>query len=622
MTFMKLDFRPGVNRETTDYANAGGWYDCNLVRFRQGRPERMGGWVKVNTVNQLVGTGRSLFPWVTLNGEQLYGIGTHLKYFISQGGGLTDVTPVRRDVTLGTNPITTVGSGSAVIEVADPGNGSGVGDYVTLSGVVGAVDGIPEAELNAEHIVTSVTSANAWQATVSTVATTGGVAGGGTAVKAEYQITIGLNTTVVGLGYGSDTYGAGGYGDSSGSLTVGNKLRLWDEDNFGEDLLMNVRDGGVYHYDVSVATRGTALSALTGSSSAPTVARQLIVSNNDRHVIAFACDDIGSVGTQDLLLIRWSDQESVINWDQTPETTAGSMRLNGGSEIVAAVEAQEEILVFTDTTLHSLRYIGDPYTFGQQIMGSEVSLIGPNAVIADGSVSYWMGADRFYRYTGTIEPMRSTVEEYIFGRLNKNQGLKVMAGLNKGENEVIWLYPSTDGQENDSYVIFNYVEDVWYYGAFARTAWHDRHFDPYPTAIGADGYVYYHDNGCDDGENEPATALNPYIESSDFELANGDRLMLINRLVPDVTFDGSSNASPSVTITLTPRDYPGEAYDTGDAEASVVTRSAVLPVEQYTKLKNIRIRGRALKYRIESTALGVFWRQGSPRIDARPDGRR
>jgi len=618
----KLQFKPGINREGTNYSNSGGWFDCDKIRFREGFPENIGGWVKL-TDSAFLGIARSIHPWSALDGNQLYGMGTHLKYYIVEGGATIDITPIRRTVTLGVDPITTDAAGSAVLIITDTNHGAAKEDFVTLSGATGPIDDIPVSEINVEHQITELVDANTYQITVTTTATAGSVSGGGAAVVAEYQINTGLNTTIIGLGWGADPWGAGGWGDAAITTTVGTKLRLWSEDNFGEDLIICPRDGSIYLFDTSVGisstNRADEISGIAGQVDAPTVAREVMVSNNDRHVIAFGTNDVGSA-VQDLLLIRWADQEDNLNWEQLTTTTAGTLRLNTGSEIITAREVRDEILVWTDASLHSMRFLGPPFTFGQRLVAPNTSLVGPNAVIAFDDFTAWMGVDQFYIYSGRVAPLHCTVEDFVFKRLNRGQLQKVYAGTNQNEAEIIWLYPSTASEEVDSYVIYNYEQNIWYYGTIVRTAWQDRYFEETPIAAGDDGFVYIHENGCDDGSTTPATAINAFVESSDFEIGEGYHFSFIRRLLPDITFDGSVADMPQATVTITPREFLGTTYDTGDASA--ITRSATVPVEQFNDQFHIRLRGREIKYRVESNQLGVFWRQGIPRLDIRPDGRR
>lgn len=618
MNNLKLTFRPGIDRESTDYGNSGGWYACDKVRFRNGYPEKIGGWVKFTT-EAMQGTGRSLFAWSTLTSARFYGVGTNLKYYQIQGTQPVDITPIRRSVTLGTDPFTTGASGSSTITVDDTAHGAVLNDFVTFSGATG-FDGIPAGELNIEHQITSIIDVDSYTIEVTSTASAGSVSGGGASVDADYQINVGLDTTVLGDGWGTGGWGEGGWGEASGSLTVSDRLRLWHQDNFGEDLLFNVQDGDIFIKKGadSPATRGTELSAEPGAVDVPVVARQIMVSDIDRHTIAFGCNDIVS-SDQDPLLVRWSQQQSNINWLISTTTTAGSFRINRGSKIIRAIETQNEILVFTDVSLHSVRYLGPPFTFGQTRIGVNVSLLAPNAVVTNGSQAFWMGRGVFYVYDGLIRAMDCKINDFVFNQINENQLEKIFTGINRLDDEVFWFIP-TGTDENDFYVVYNYLQDIWYYGTIDRTAWIDSHFESTPLAVSPDGFVYLHENGADDGSTMPVTAIEAHIESSNFELGEGDRFMYIRRHIPDINFRNSTASLPEVTVTLSARSYQGENYV--DSVNGAIVQTSVIPVDTYTTKNDIRLRGRAIQYRIESTETGVQWRQGVPRLEIRPDGRR
>ncbi len=469
--------------------------------------------------------------------------------------------------------------------------------------------------------------AGSTNAVLYTVNTTTGVAtavssstGGGAAVSAAYQINVGLDSTVLGTGWGVEGWGLGGWGEAATTAVVSDRLRLWHEDNVSEDVVFNVRDGQIFYKDLStgVAARAVELQTLAGASDTPVVARQVLVSDNDRHTIAFGTNEIGSI-IQDKQLIRWSDRESVANWTPDTVTSAGSLRINRGSEIIRALETQREILVFTDTSLHSMRFIGAPDVFGQVQVGENVSLIAPKAVVSDGSVVYWMGRGHFYLYDGRVQELPCTLESFIFDFLTELQTEKISTGVNRRESEIWWFLPYADAPENSLYVIYNYQQKIWYYGDLPRTVWIDSQFEPVPLAGSPDGFIYSHEVGNDDGSVIPNVPLPTFIESSDFEIGDGYHFMLSRRLYPDITFIGSTTDTPTVTITLQPRNYPGANF--GPAEGGTVARSAVVPVEQFTTVVPARVRGREIKYRIEGTQLGLRWRQGLPRLEARPDGR-
>lgn len=618
---IKLLLKPGINRETTDYGNSGGYYDCNLVRFHNGHPESIGGWQRF-TNQQAQGTFRSLFPWSTLNGARFYGAGTNWKYYIINTPGLVDITPIRRTATLGANPFTTSGVGSTTIIVTDASNGAVLNDFVTFSGSAGAISGIPAAEFNAEHQITSILTANTYTIEVTTGAAAGGVSGGGAAVVAAYQINVGLDISVVGNGWGVGPWGSGTWGSASGSSADLIQLRLWTQDNFGEDLLFNVRDGGIYFKDMSgaIGARGVNITTLGTDTAIPVIGRQVLVSDNDRHVIIFGTNGLTD-STQDRLLARWSDSENQTIWTPDTTNTAGSLRFNSGSEFMKAVETQTEMLVFTDVSLHSMRFVGPPYTFGQQQVGSNIKLIGPNAVATTGSETYWMATNKFQMYDGRVQDLYCTVLDYVFDNLTDQQAYKIAAGINREFSEVIWLLPMWGATENNFYVIFNYSDGSWYYGAFGdigRTTWLDAFFETTPLATAADGYVYSHDDGAVDGTEDPVIALDTWLEASVIEQGNGGDFMYLSRFIPDFDFTGSSISAPELTVTFRSRKFPGSPFGTEVSGDIVKTAS----VDQYTYKNDFRLRGQSVQYRIGSDVTGTKWKQGIPRLFAAPDGRR
>jgi hypothetical protein len=620
MALTKLVFRPGINRETTAYANEGGWWDCNLVRFRAGKPESIGGWTKY-TRTQMLGTGRSLLTWTALNGTIYTGMGTNLKYYILRGGALNDVTPIRYTTAAG-DVTFAAANGSATLVVTDIGNGVLTGDFVTFSGAVSLGGNVTAAVLNKEYQVTRVIDGDNYEITLSVTANASDVGDGGAAVIGTYQINSGLDTSVYGTGWNTGTWSRGAWGSSSSTAVPGAQLRVWSQDNFGEDLIMCVHDGGVYYWDRSlgVSTRAVALSDMVGAQAAPTVAKVVIVSERDRHVIAFGCDPESTPGVQDPLTIRFSDQENAVEWRALPTTTAGELRLGSGSEIITAVQTKQQIIVFTDVSVHAMQYIGDPYTFGVQEVSSSVSIISHNAAVAVGDTVFWMGKNEFYSYDGAVIQIPCDVKEYVFSNLNKRQQLKVYAGHSSSFSEVWWFYPSTNSNENDSYVVYNYEQRIWYYGLMPRTAWADRNVLGFPIAISPDGYVYYHENGLDDGSANPPVALAPHIESSVIDMGDGDQFMFATRIIPDLTFRNSTNVAPTATLTLKARNFPGGAYFASDIDP--VTKTSTLPVEQFTNELFVRLRGRSMSLRIESNQTGTAWRLGDPRVDIRTDGRK
>ena len=641
MPLTKLQFRPGVNRETTSYSNEGGWFDCDKVRFRFGTPEKIGGWEKLSG-QSFLGTARALHPFVALDGTSYLGVGTHLKYYLEEGGGFNDITPLRVTTAAGAATFAAA-NGSSTITVTDADHGANENDFVTFSGAASLGGLVTAAVLNQEYQIFNIVSTSAYQIKARAVATVAQITvdgqytptlivangsdtgNGGGSVVCKYQIVTGLDTTVAGTGWGAGTYSRGTWGSGASLTAVGDILRIWTHDNFGEDLIINVRDGGIYYWDKSTSSapfaRAVALSDLAGAdATTPTVAKQVLISDRDRHVIVFGCDAQNNIGVQDPLLIRFSDQENPLVWTAQPTNTAGDLRIGTGSEIITAVETRQQILVFTDRSLHAMQYLGPPFTFGISLISENITIASPLSAIAVDDSVYWMGEEEFYVYTGQVQKLPCSVRSYVFGDFNTSQIEKVTAAVNSSFSEIWWFYPSAGSETNDKYVIFNYQEQAWYYGTIARSAWIDRGIAQYPISAGLDGYLYYHEFGQDDGSVNPPAAIPSFIESSQMSIGAGDNFVFLSRLIPDVTFDGSSSPTPSVSMTLETRQFPGTAY-TG-TKSNTVQRSATVPVEQFTDQVFVRLRGRSFAFKIDSSDTGVEWRLGTPRVDLRPDGRR
>lgn len=619
MPLSKLQFRPGINREGTNYSNEGGWFDGNYIRFRYGYPERIGGWEKASTA-QYQGTVRRLHNFVTLNSENLLFLGSEKKIYLEESGTFYDITPLRSTVNLGTDPINTSGgAGSGVVTVTtSAAHGASTGDFVTLASLT-AVDGITANELNQEFEIASIPSTTTFTIDTGGSATSGGTDGGGSSGTAAFQISVGLNDTILGPGWGAGTWGRFTWGSSAGSL-AGQTLRLWYADNFGEDLICNIADGTIYYWDATdtLTARAEALADQTGANEVPTIARKVLVSEIDRHVLCFGCNAVGS-STQDPLLIRWSSQESLLDWEPRAENTAGDLRLSQGSEIVTALRTSRQILVFTDQTLHSVQFTGAPFVFGTALLADNVRIAGPNAAVSVNDLVFWMGQENFYVFDGRVQPIPCSVRDYVFSDLNRNQSFKIHAGSLGSQTEIWWYYCSEGSTEIDRYVVYNYGEQLWYYGTLARTAWNDRGAGQrsYPQAPGTDNYLYDHERGLDDGSQDPATSIDAYIQSSDFDIGDGDQFMLIRRVIPDLSFNGSTAATPSVTITMQSRDFNGKAITetvSGDVDES--------SSDIYTNQVFLRARGRSMNFKVSNDDTGVKWRLGAPRLDARPDGRR
>lgn len=622
MPLTKLQFRPGINREVTSYSNEGGWYDCDKVRFRFGFPEKIGGWQKY-TSSTYLGSARSLHNWVALDGSDYLGIGTHLKYYIEEGGDINDITPLR-DTTSAGDVTFSATNGSATITVTDVSHGANENDFVTFSGAVSLGGNITADVLNQNYQIVTVVDADTYTFTATATANASDTGNGGASVVGAYEIAVGLDTTVGGTGWGAGTWGRSTWGSASATATSA-ELRLWSQDNFGEDLLINPVDSGIYYWDKTngTGTRAIELSTLSGTpTSVPTIAKQVLVSDNDRHVIAFGCDGVGANssatqgdGVQDPLLIRFSSQENPLDWWPTATNTAGDLRLGSGSEFVTAKETKREVLVWTNKSLHSMRYIGAPFTFGISQLANNITIMGPKAVASVNDTVFWMGLDSFYIHSGQTQEIPCSVKDKVFLDFNLAQRDKVTVGINTEFTEVIWFYPSSSSSDNDSYVAYNYGEKVWYYGTLSRTAWIDRGIRSNPIALNG-GYLYNHEIGYDDD----GSAMSAYIESSQMDIGDGEQFTLIRRLIPDLTFDGSTNLDPSANFTLQTRNYPGGNYL--QSASGTTTRTATSPVEQFTNQLNMRLRGRSFAIKVDSSAEGVRWKLGSPRVDIRTDGRR
>jgi hypothetical protein len=545
----------------------------------------------------------------------LLGVGTNLKFYIEKGGAYNDITPLRATTTLPLDPFT--GNGTTTVTVNAPAHGAVTGDFVTFSGVTGA----SAALLNGEFQLT-VVNVNTYTITTSSSVPIG--ATGGAAVSAAYQINTGAAFSVPITGWGAGTWGSGPWG--TGTVT-NSPIRLWNQKNWGEDLVFGPRGGGMYYWDAStgITTRGVDLSTVSGANGVPTVQNVVFVSDINRFVFAMGCNEIGS-SVLDPMLIRWSDQESAIDWTPAATNQAGSLRLSDGSEIVTAIQARQEIVVFTDSAVYSLQYLGPPEVWGAQTLGSNISIVGQNALAIGSGVVYWMGVDKFYAYDGRVQTLPCDVRRYIFNDFNQAQAAQVFAGTNEGFNEVWWFYCSANSNAIDRYVVYNYLEKIWYYGTMGRTAWLDSGLRDYPVAATYLNNIVNHEQGVDDNASGTPTAINAYIESAEFDIEDGQNFGFIWRMLPDVTFTGSTAANPALTMTLIPMKGAGSGFNTpqslGGSSSAAVTRSATVPIEQFTNIVYIRVRGRQLIMKAQSDALGVAWQLGSPRIDVRMDGRR
>ena len=700
MPLTKLIFKPGVNRENTRYTNEGGYYESDKVRFRQGTPEKVGGWLQISG-STFVGVCRSLWNWVTLVGYNLLGVGTSSKFYIENGGAYYDVTPIRAEVTL-TNPFTTTNLSTTVV-VTDSLGGFANGDYVTFFNA-SAVGGVT---VSGEYSITYLTSTT--YSIQVTSAATSSTTGGGT-VYAVYQVTTGSTTYNPAVGWGASSWGSGPWGIGIPAVVSTVGTRIWNQLNWGEDLVYGPRNGPLYYWDAtigytnttvtmtnanpcvvtcslgllegtpftfsttvalsnggtttllpgtiyyvrflttttfnisatptgalistaggtqsgvqSISPRGVPLSALSGSDgSCPLAQSTFTISDASRFLITFGVNDYGST-TIDPMLIRWSDQESLTTWLPAITNQAGSVRLSHGSEIITTLQSRQEILIWTDSSIYSMQYLGPPYVWGTQILADNISIIGPNAAAMASGISYWMGVDKFYKYDGRVQTLRCDLLRYIYSDINLQQSEQVFGNTNEGFNEVWWFYCSSSSNTVDKYVIYNYIEDIWYYGSMARTAWLDSGLRNFPLAATYSYNIVEHENGVDDGVTVPATAISASITSSQYDIGDGHNFAFVYRMIPDLTFRGSTiGTTPQVTMYLQGLNNSGSGV-TQTGNSNVVNTgvlTSAINVDQFTGQLYIRIRGRQMQMQITSNTLGTQWQLGSPRIDFRADGRK
>ena len=635
MAFIKLQFKPGVNRDQTDYSNEGGWYSCDKIRFRSGYPEKIGGWTKA-TPRSYIGTCRQMWNWVTTFSDDFLALGTNEKVYIEAGGYFYDVTPVRTTVITpaSDNSVFTT-SGSKIVTITTTSATNPVaGAYVQISGVSGAVGGIPASELNADHKIISAISNFSFTIEVATAATSTVSGGGGTTIVVQMQVSPGNQITTYGYGWGVGTWGRNVWGLGTDQPVVEPQQDWWF-DNFDNDLVMNIRNGSIYWWQRgtstnpqnALSTRGVTLASLATAAgynpdAVPVKVMQALVSQQDKHLLAFGAVPFGSTNPDDFdpLLIRWADQDTPEQW--TPEVTnsAGFLRVSRGSKIVRALPSRQEILVWTDTNLYTLQFLGTTDVFGLQEYADNISVASPRAMASAANITYWMGQDKFYAYTGRVETLPCTLRNHVFNNINFNQADQIICGTNEQWNEIWWFYPTADSDYNNAYVVYNHLERIWYYGYLERTAWLDNALRFYPQGANTSGnasvgYLYNHENGID-ADGLPMTS---YIASSDFDLEDGDQFMLTRRIIPDIGFAGSTATQPEVTLELRHRNFPGSAIQTSTEDNARVIETSV---GQYTGQVFVRARARQMALKVQSEALGVQWQLGAPRLDARPDGRR
>ena len=621
MALQRLQFKPGVNRDQTNYANEGGYYECDKIRFRSGYPQKIGGWLRYGLFT-LIGVCRQMYNYISFNSDNIMLYGTNKKAYLEVGGNLVNITPLRPSSPTFTTPVTDncidTTNGSNILTINFTGAVPLVGNYVQISGVVGPIAGIPQAQLNGNFEILSVPTTDTFTIQVTTPASSTTSNQGGTAITVSFEITVGSETTSYGYGWGASPWGGGLFtGWGGGAVTpITIFQRDWWFDNFDSDAVMNIRNGAIYYwtYVATFDTRAVLLSSLSGASDVPDQAMQILVSQNDRHLLAFGATPYGG-GNFDPLLIRWANQDEPTNWTPTSTNSAGFLRVSRGSRIIRALPTRQEILVWTDSHLYSLQFTGTTDVFQLQEYADNISIMSPRSCISANNVTYWMGQDKFYAYSGRVETLPCTLRNYVFQDFNYDQAEQVVCGTNEQWHEIWWFYPSQNSNTNDRYVIYNYLEQIWYYGTLERTAWLDSPLRQYPQAVGG-YYVYNHEQGV----NADTLPMSSFITTSDFDLVDGDQFVLIKRIIPDLDFNGSTAATPTVYMTVKPRNFPGSNYIS--ANQPDVTRSATIPVQQFTDQIFIRARARQLGFKIYSEDLGVQWQLGAPRLDGRPDGRR
>ena len=649
MPLQKLLFQPGINREVTSLTNEGGWYDGDKIRFRSGMPEKIGGWTALS-FNTFLGACRSLMNWITLKGFNLMGVGTNLKFYVEYGGNYNDITPIRATTGPGATPPTggptfAATNGSKVITVTDTGVGSyQAGDFVTYSGAVSLGGAITAAVLNKEYQITSYISSTQYTITVAVAANSSDIGNGGGSVTAKYQLSVGSAITTSGTGWGAGPWNAGSntdpwaHGWGTGyPIGITQQLRLWSQSNFGERLLISPRGGAFYEWAPGSGTTpafGTPAQLVSGLD-VPSKINELMVSDQTRIVIAFGCNGYGPYDTtpQDPMLIRWSDQEDYTSWTDSETNQAGSYRLSHGSVISGVIQTRQEINVWTDAAIYAMQYLGPPYVWGFNLLSDNVSIASPNAMATAAGAVFWMGVDKFYVYSGRVETLPCSVRSYVFSDINRNQFLQVFAGTNEGFSEIWWFYCSANSNTIDRYVIYNYLDRVWYYGTMDRTAWIDSSLRDFPMAATSNNLLVFHEASVDDGTTNPPSAINSYIQSSDFDIGEGNNYSFVSRVIPDITFNNSNTSGltverPYVNFTLRPRQNPGAAYGATDSPTvtSGVTQTyktaTTYNVQEFTEIVYTRVRGRQMAFRVSSDSRGTQWQLGTPRIDIRADGRR
>ena len=628
MALQKLQFKAGVNRNITNYSNEGGWFECDKIRFIDGYPEKLNGWARYSPTN-VTGTCRALFGYITSFSDDFLALGTNNKVFLEVGENFNDITPIR--VTSDANDVFTATDGSSVITVAATGHGAETGDFVTFSNATSFGGNIVAAVINQNYEITKINdnsySISAKDINGDTVLANSSDAGsskGGTSTIQTFEINAGVGVITFGYGWTTSTWGRLAWG--AGSLRpIINPLTVWFFDNFDNDLIMNVATdskGPIYYWargtdadpTSALGTRADLLSNRSNASDVPAEVGQIMVSQVDRHLLAFGATPFGG-GDFDPLLIRFANQNEPENFTPTLDTSsAGFLRVSSGSRIITAFRTRQEILVYTDVSLHSFQYLGTSSgVFGLQELDTNISVASARSVAGASNVVYWMGADKFYVYNGRVDTLPCPLRDYVFNNINFNALVYVYAGTVEAQSEIWWFYPTANSTINDAYIVYNYKDNIWFYGNLNRSAWLDSHVRQYPQAVG-DNILFDHETSNDaDG-----SAMSSFITSSDFDIGDGDKFTLINRIIPDVDFSGSEGTEPTVKLTVKPRNFPGNKSGVNEVDQKVIETD----VNVYTEQVFLRARARQMGFKISSDNLGTKWQLGSPRIDGRPDGRR
>ena len=635
MALQKIALKPGINREGTDYSGSGGWYDGNKIRFRSGLPEKIGGWTQAYSY-QYAGVCRILWSWLDSDSISIYtGAGTNLKYYIISGGSYYDITPIVFTSTLSGAIVAT--NGSNVLTITDATSTPNIGDYIIISGAVSLGGNMIAAVLNQEFVVTTIVSSTQFTVVATATANASDTGTGGTAIQIQYEYPVGLDVYITGTGWGAGPYSRGGWG-SAFSVGIGQQLRLWSNDNFGTDLVIAPRGGAIAYWSDSTGPEVRAvplqtLATTNGYAGAyvPIATNQVLTSPIQRFVIALGANSYipGTPNSEfNPMLVRWSDQLNPFQWVPSTTNQSGEFPLSNGSTIVGGVSTRQENLIWTDSALYSMQYVGYPYVWGFFLLMDNISIMAPNAMITVNNITYWMGREKFYMYNGTVSTLPCSLRQYVFDDINKAQAYQVFCGSNEGYNEVWWFYvsASSNGTTIDKYVIYNYLDNAWYYGTMGRTAWLDTGIQPYPLAADYNNRLLYHESSVDDVSGSTPVAIDSYVMSSDFDVGNGDHFSFVWRMLPDVNFNGSNVNNPYLTMTLIPRRDSGSAQGTADiptvTSANNYATAPEYTIQQFTGQVYTRLRARQMAFKIESNSLGVAWQAGITRLDIKNDGKR